>query len=112
MSRNTKPSKKPGSSEVNIAPTGATRRVAPTTRQDQKSLTLGEIARKLGGKVVGNKGIFIRGVMTIDEAREGDITFIANEKNSKKKRGKEKALPLQHLLYWSPKTPTWPSPGR
>lgn len=84
MSRNTKPSKKPGLSEVNITPIGATRRIAPTTGQDQKSLTLGELARSLGGKVVGNKGISIRGVMTIDEAREGDITFIANEKYSKK----------------------------
>ncbi|HLA37215.1 MAG TPA: UDP-3-O-(3-hydroxymyristoyl)glucosamine N-acyltransferase [Candidatus Brocadiales bacterium] len=78
MSRNTKPSKKPS------PPGRGTLQRAPTTRQDQKSLTLGELARSLGGRVVGNKGIFIRGVMTIDEAREGDITFIANEKYSKK----------------------------
>ncbi|HHT9155394.1 MAG TPA: UDP-3-O-(3-hydroxymyristoyl)glucosamine N-acyltransferase [Candidatus Tripitaka sp. YC43] len=78
MSRNTKPFKKPG------PPGRGTLQRAPTTRQDQKSLTLGELARSLGGKVVGNKGISIRGVMTIDEAREGDITFIANEKYSKK----------------------------
>uniref|UniRef100_UPI004028BAE6 UDP-3-O-(3-hydroxymyristoyl)glucosamine N-acyltransferase n=1 Tax=Candidatus Tripitaka californicus TaxID=3367616 RepID=UPI004028BAE6 len=78
MSRNTKPSKK-------LSPPGrGTLQRAPTTRQDQKSLTLGELARRLGGKVVGNKGISIRGVMTIDEAQAGDITFIANEKYSKK----------------------------
>ena len=77
MAKNTKPSKKPS------PPGRGTLQRAPTTRQDPKSLTLGELARSLGGRVVGNKGIFIRGVMTIDEAREGDITFIANEKYSK-----------------------------
>ena len=78
MAKNTKPSKKPS------PPGRGTLQCAPTTRQDQKSLTLGELARRLGGKVVGNKGISIRGVMTIDEAQAGDITFIANEKYSKK----------------------------
>ncbi|HLA37223.1 MAG TPA: UDP-3-O-(3-hydroxymyristoyl)glucosamine N-acyltransferase [Candidatus Brocadiales bacterium] len=78
MAKNTKPSKKPS------PPGRGTLQRAPTTRQDPKSLTLGELARSLKGKVVGNKGLSIRGVMTIDEAREGDITFIANEKYSKK----------------------------
>ncbi|MDI6760263.1 MAG: UDP-3-O-(3-hydroxymyristoyl)glucosamine N-acyltransferase [Candidatus Brocadiaceae bacterium] len=78
MAKNTKPSKKPS------PPGRGTLQRALTTGQSQKSLTLGELAHRLGGKVVGNKGISIRGVMTIDEAREGDITFIANEKYSKK----------------------------
>ena len=50
----------------------------------KQKLTLCELARYLGGKVVGDEGVIIRGVMTIDEAREGDITFIANEKYEKK----------------------------
>jgi UDP-3-O-[3-hydroxymyristoyl] glucosamine N-acyltransferase len=47
-------------------------------------MTLGELARYLGGRVIGEEGLTIRGVMTIDEAQEGDVTFIANEKYSKK----------------------------
>ena len=46
--------------------------------------TLGELAQYVGGRVIGDEGIKIRGVMTIDEAQEGYITFIANEKYSKK----------------------------
>ncbi len=59
---------------------------SPVTKKvrAQKSLTLAELAQHLGGRVVGHEGILIRGVMTIDEAKEGEITFIANEKYSKK----------------------------
>lgn len=55
-----------------------------TAGETRKKVTLGELAEHLGGRVIGNAGIIIRGVMTIDEAQEGDITFIANEKYSKK----------------------------
>ncbi|MFQ5863378.1 MAG: UDP-3-O-(3-hydroxymyristoyl)glucosamine N-acyltransferase [Candidatus Brocadiales bacterium] len=46
--------------------------------------TLGELAQYVGGKVKGDKDIKIRGVKTIDEAEEGYITFLANEKYEKK----------------------------
>lgn len=42
--------------------------------------TLSEIAEFLGADVVGNGNIVIKGVSGIKEAREGDITFLANPK--------------------------------
>ncbi len=42
--------------------------------------TLKEIARIIGGEVVGNGDIVITGVSGIKEAEEGDITFLANPK--------------------------------
>lgn len=42
--------------------------------------TLKEIARLVDGEVVGDDGIVITGVCGIKEAREGDITFVANPK--------------------------------
>lgn len=44
--------------------------------------TLKEIARLIGGEVVGDESIVITGVAGIKEAREGDITFLANPKYS------------------------------
>jgi len=41
-------------------------------------LTLGEIAKKIDGNVVGDKDIVITGISGIKEARKGDITFLAN----------------------------------
>lgn len=46
--------------------------------------TLGELAQYVGGKVKGDKDIKIRGVKTIDEADEGYITFLANDKYERK----------------------------
>ncbi len=46
--------------------------------------TLGELAEYVGGRVKGNKDIKIRGIKTMDEAGEGYITFLANEKYEKK----------------------------
>lgn len=40
--------------------------------------TLKEISRLIGGEVVGDENIVITGVSGIKEAREGDITFVAN----------------------------------
>jgi len=40
--------------------------------------TVGEIAELLNGKVVGDKGIIISGFAGIKEAKEGEITFLAN----------------------------------
>lgn len=43
-------------------------------------ITLGEIARFVGGELVGESGIEITGISGIKEAVEGDITFLANPK--------------------------------
>ena len=40
--------------------------------------TLGELAAELGGEVVGDPNVVIRGVAGIKEAEPGDLTFIAN----------------------------------
>lgn len=42
--------------------------------------TLKEIAKLIDGEIVGNANIVIKGVCGIKEAKEGDITFIANPK--------------------------------
>lgn len=46
--------------------------------------TLKELAEYVGGTVVGDPAIKILGVMSIDDAREGYITFISNEKYTRK----------------------------
>jgi len=46
--------------------------------------TLKELADYLGGEVIGDENVKIKGVMTIDEAREGYITFVSNIKYLKK----------------------------
>lgn len=46
--------------------------------------TLKELADYVGGEVVGDENIKIKGVMTIDEAVEGYITFVSNKKYIKK----------------------------
>ncbi|MCM8786883.1 MAG: UDP-3-O-(3-hydroxymyristoyl)glucosamine N-acyltransferase [Candidatus Omnitrophica bacterium] len=43
-------------------------------------LTLKEIAELIEGQIVGDSGIVITGVAGIKEAKEGDITFLANPK--------------------------------
>ena len=46
--------------------------------------TLKELADYLGGEVIGDENVKIKGVMAIDEAREGYITFVSNIKYLKK----------------------------
>ncbi len=46
--------------------------------------TLRELADYVNGEIVGDENIIIKGVMTIDEAGEGYITFVSNEKYIKK----------------------------
>ncbi|MCF6157377.1 MAG: UDP-3-O-(3-hydroxymyristoyl)glucosamine N-acyltransferase [wastewater metagenome] len=46
--------------------------------------TLQELAEHVGGTVVGDPSVRIHGVRSIDEAREGYITFISNDKYTKK----------------------------
>jgi UDP-3-O-[3-hydroxymyristoyl] glucosamine N-acyltransferase len=47
-------------------------------------MTLREIASILGGKVVGDENVLISDIKGLDEAGEGDLTFIANPKYEKK----------------------------
>jgi len=42
------------------------------------TLTLKEISALVGGEIIGNADIVIRGISGIKEAQEGDITFLAN----------------------------------
>jgi len=42
--------------------------------------TLGELATELGGTVIGDDSILIRGVAGIREAQPGDVTFLANSR--------------------------------
>jgi len=44
------------------------------------TLTLGEICRRAGGDLDGDPDLPIHGVAKIEEAREGELTFIANPK--------------------------------
>ena len=46
-------------------------------------LKLSEIAKKVQGEVVGNGEVEITGVAKIEEAKEGEITFLANTKYAK-----------------------------
>jgi UDP-3-O-[3-hydroxymyristoyl] glucosamine N-acyltransferase len=46
--------------------------------------TLKELADYVGGEVAGDGNVKIKGVMTIDEAMEGYITFVSNKKYIKK----------------------------
>ena len=47
-------------------------------------MTLAEIASFLGGTVIGADNVIINDIRSIEEAKEGDITFIANKKYLKK----------------------------
>ena len=42
--------------------------------------SLGQIANYVGGKVVGDKSLKIKGISGIEEAKAGDLTFVANPK--------------------------------
>lgn len=44
------------------------------------ALTLGELAEHIGGKVAGDPDCIITGVATLQNARPGDITFLANRR--------------------------------
>jgi UDP-3-O-[3-hydroxymyristoyl] glucosamine N-acyltransferase len=45
-----------------------------------ESMTAAEIARFLGGKLIGDGGVRISGVAKIEEAGPGDLSFVANVK--------------------------------
>jgi UDP-3-O-[3-hydroxymyristoyl] glucosamine N-acyltransferase len=46
-------------------------------------MKLSEIARNVGGEIIGNGEAEITGVAKIEEARQGEITFLANPKYAK-----------------------------
>lgn len=50
-------------------------------------MTLGEIAAFLGGAVVGAEDVLISDIRSIEEAGDGDITFVANKKYLKQLQG-------------------------
>jgi UDP-3-O-[3-hydroxymyristoyl] glucosamine N-acyltransferase len=56
--------------------------MTPTRKNNgvPKSLSLDEIARLVDGEVVGDRHLTITGVAGIQEAKKGDITFLANAK--------------------------------
>ena len=43
-------------------------------------LTLKEIVKITGGKIIGDENVKIRNIAPIDKAKEGDITFLVNKK--------------------------------
>lgn len=48
-----------------------------------KAITLGELAAHVGGRVIGDPAVAIRKMAGIDEASEGDITFLSNPRYHK-----------------------------
>jgi len=48
------------------------------------TLRLGEIAKRLGGRIVGDESLLIQGLAPIETAKEGEIAFVANAKYLKK----------------------------
>ena len=47
-------------------------------------ITLKEIAKILGGTIIGAEEVIINDIRSIEEANEGDLTFVANKKYFKK----------------------------
>lgn len=47
-------------------------------------MTIAEIAGFIGGTVIGAGDVLIRDIRSIEDAREGDLTFVANKKYVKK----------------------------
>ena len=44
--------------------------------------TIKQISKIIGGKIAGNDNLRITGVSSIENAEEGDISFVKNEKLS------------------------------
>ena len=42
-----------------------------------------KILRNIDGKIIGDEKLIIKGVSSIENANEGDITFLSNNKYSK-----------------------------
>ena len=66
-----------------------------------KTHTLGELAEILRGKVTGDPDTPIHGIAKIDEARQGDLTFLTNPKYQKKLTDSDaSALLAGHGITW------------
>ena len=50
------------------------------TTEDSTVYTLGELAKRVGGTIEGSADVSIRGVAAIEEAGDGDLTFVSNPK--------------------------------
>ena len=64
-------------------------------------MTIAEIALFLGGTVIGADDTIINNIRSIEEANEGDLTFIANKKYLKKLK-----LSKASAILVSPQTET------
>lgn len=66
-----------------------------------KTHTLGELAQILQGKVVGDPDTPIHGIAKIEDARQGDLTFLTNPKYQKKLMDSDAgALLAGHGVTW------------
>jgi len=70
-----------GVNSSDVAPEAAVRGIQGGIELEK---TVAEIAEYLNGRVVGDGSVIIRDVQGIDEAGDGDLTFIANRKYLKK----------------------------
>ena len=51
------------------------------THKKQKNITLKELARLTGGRVVGNEDLVLSGIAPINKAQAGELTFLSGAKN-------------------------------
>ena len=70
-------------------------------------MTLAEIALFIGGTVIGADDTIINNIRSIEEANEGDLTFIANKKYLKKLK-----LTKASAILAPPQTAASTSPAR
>ena len=64
--------------DVNVEASEAPTEIVPK----HKSFTLGELAKATNTEVIGNSDCHINKLSTIDNASEGSITFLTNQKNT------------------------------
>ncbi len=57
-------------------------------------LTVSEIARIINGRVIGDSSVLVKGVSSLEEAREGELSFVTEEYYKKHKRVNTRASVL------------------
>lgn len=62
------------------APDGNPPRIGPSDRT--ASLTLGELAHRVGGRLLGDSSVAIRGAHTLDQAGPDEISWVADERHA------------------------------
>ncbi|MFH1414592.1 MAG: UDP-3-O-(3-hydroxymyristoyl)glucosamine N-acyltransferase [Elusimicrobiota bacterium] len=62
-------------------------------------IATGEIAALTGGKLIGDSGIMIRGANTLENAGEGDISFLSNPKYKKWLTGTKASCVFVHESF-------------